>query len=133
MTLASLWLCYAMAVRRLVIVVLLLLLGAAPAIADEPIRLDPIKQIERQRIEESEGNGGRSGFWTSRKPAKGGAYRWRLLGIGLGLIGLTGGGMYLLVRRAKRDNLARQAKLAADEKSKAGDNGKVVPTAVTPG
>ncbi|MBA2544181.1 MAG: hypothetical protein H0V17_31340, partial [Deltaproteobacteria bacterium] len=98
--------------RRLVIA--LLLLGiAAPAMAEdrEPIRLDPIKQIERQRIDESEGNGGRSGFWTSRKPAKGGAYRWRLLGIGLGLIALTGGGMVLLVRRAKRENLARQAKL----------------------
>ena len=27
--------------------------------------------------------GGRSGFWTSRRPAKGGAYRWRMLGIGI--------------------------------------------------
>lgn len=102
---------YAMGVRRLVIV--LMLLGfAAPAIAQEPVRLDPIKEIERRRIDEREGNGGRSGFWTSRTPAKGGAYRWRLLGIGLGLIAVTGGGMFLLVRRARRDNLARQAKLA---------------------
>lgn len=46
--------------------------------------------------------GGRSGFWTSRKPASGGAYRWRLLGIGIGLLALTGGGMLLLVHRAKK-------------------------------
>ena len=45
--------------------------------------------------------GGRSGFWTSRAPASGGAYRWRLLGIGVCLLCVTGTGMILLVRRAK--------------------------------
>lgn len=105
--------CYARGVRCFVIVVMLLGF-AAPAIAQEPVRLDPVKEIERRRIEETEGNGGRSGFWTSRTPAKGGAYRWRLLGIGLGLIAITGGGMFVLVRRARRDNLARQAKLAGE-------------------
>ncbi len=60
---------------------------------------------ERQKIEEA-GGGGRSGFWTSRQPAKGGAYRWRLLLIGLGLIGITGGGITLLIKRANRANAA---------------------------
>jgi hypothetical protein len=46
---------------------------------------------------------GRSGFWTNRRAAKGGAYRWRLLGIGVGLLAITGGGMLLLIRRAKAD------------------------------
>lgn len=55
--------------------------------------------------EEEEG-GGRSGFWTSRKPASGGAYRWRLLGIGVGVLALTGGGMLLLIRGAKRSRAA---------------------------
>ncbi|MBA3539369.1 MAG: hypothetical protein H0T79_07045, partial [Deltaproteobacteria bacterium] len=31
-----------------------------------------------------------SGFWTSNKPAENGAYRYRLLGIGVGLVLLTG-------------------------------------------
>ncbi|MFN0245424.1 MAG: hypothetical protein ACKV2T_00865 [Kofleriaceae bacterium] len=46
---------------------------------------------------------GRSGFWTNRRAAKGGAYRWRLLGIGVGLLAITGAGMLLLVRKAKND------------------------------
>jgi hypothetical protein len=104
-------------VRRLLIV--LFLLGvAAPVGADGsgsaapngPIRLDPVKQIERQRLDEKEGRAGRSGFWTSRQPAKGGAYRWRMLGIGLGFMAITGGGIVLLVRRANRANAERQAK-----------------------
>lgn len=31
-----------------------------------------------------------SGFWTSPRPAQGGAYRYRMLGIGLALLALTG-------------------------------------------
>lgn len=54
------------------------------------------------RTEDDEG-GGRSGFWTSRRPAKGGAYRWRLLGIGIGVLSLTGIGMLVLIRRASND------------------------------
>ncbi|MCB9562100.1 MAG: hypothetical protein H6708_16980 [Kofleriaceae bacterium] len=39
---------------------------------------------------------GPSGFWTGYKPAKGGAYRWRLLGIAIAVLGVT----VLLLRRA---------------------------------
>lgn len=41
-----------------------------------------------------------SGFWTSTRPATNGAYRYRLLGIGLALIGVTGTAMVILVGRA---------------------------------
>lgn len=45
-----------------------------------------------------------SGFWTSNKPATGGAYRWRLLLLGTGIALTTGFVMLRLVRRtnAKR-------------------------------
>ena len=44
-----------------------------------------------------------SGFWTSNRPAVGGAYRWRLLGIGVVIAALTGYGMLRLVRRANAE------------------------------
>ena len=48
-----------------------------------------------------------SGFWTSNRPATGGAYRWRLLGIGAALAGLTGLIMWRVVRKASAERLAR--------------------------
>jgi len=48
-----------------------------------------------------------SGFWTSNKPATGGSYRWRLLGVGGVMLGLTGIIMLRLVRRANADRAAR--------------------------
>ena len=48
-----------------------------------------------------------SGFWTSNRPAVGGAYRWRLLGIGAVLLGVTGFGMLRLVRRAAAERARR--------------------------
>lgn len=55
------------------------------------------------QIQTEEERGGRSGFWTNRAPAKGGAYRWRLLGIGVGVLAITGVGMLVLIRKAKND------------------------------
>jgi hypothetical protein len=49
-----------------------------------------------------------SGFWTSNRPAVGGAYRWRLLGLGVVIAGLTGFAMVRLVRRASAERAARQ-------------------------
>ena len=45
-----------------------------------------------------------SGFWTSNRPAVGGAYRWRLLGIGGVICGVTA---ILVIRLIRRANAAR--------------------------
>jgi hypothetical protein len=49
-----------------------------------------------------------SGFWTSNRPAVGGAYRWRLLGLGVVIAAITGYGMLRLVRRANAERAGRQ-------------------------
>jgi hypothetical protein len=48
-----------------------------------------------------------SGFWTSNRPAEGGAYRYRLLGIGLAVLMATG---LLTWRVVKRANVSRAAR-----------------------
>ncbi len=114
--------------RRLLIAIVLLGLASpvfADSIEDETgAAVDPAPEInkvddktgsakhppdlmrERQALENA-GEGGRSGFWTSRQPAKGGAYRWRLLLIGRGLIGISGGAIVYFIKRANRSNKAR--------------------------
>ena len=49
-----------------------------------------------------------SGFWTSNRPAVGGAYRWRLLGIGVVIAALTGYGMLRLITRANAERAGRR-------------------------
>jgi hypothetical protein len=49
-----------------------------------------------------------SGFWTSNRPAVGGAYRWRLLGLGVVIATVTGYGMLRLVKRANAERDARR-------------------------
>jgi hypothetical protein len=49
-----------------------------------------------------------SGFWTSNRPAVGGAYRWRLLGLGVVIAAVTGYGMLRLIRRASAERAGRQ-------------------------
>jgi hypothetical protein len=49
-----------------------------------------------------------SGFWTSNRPAVGGAYRWRLLGLGVAIAVVTGYGMLRLIRRANAERADRQ-------------------------
>lgn len=79
----------------LVLVVALALAGAtvAPAAAEPPTTHEVIYTRP-------------SGFWTSTRPAVGGAYRWRLLGIGVALAAVTGLGMLKLVRRANAQRAA---------------------------
>lgn len=48
-----------------------------------------------------------SGFWTSNRPATGGAYRWRMLGIGVVLAAGSGLLMWRLTRRANAERLQR--------------------------
>lgn len=42
-----------------------------------------------------------SGFWTSNRPAVNGAYRWRLLGIGVVIAGIAGIVMMRVLRNTK--------------------------------
>jgi hypothetical protein len=42
-----------------------------------------------------------SGFWTSNRPAKGGAYRWRLLGIGVVIAIGMGILTYVIISRTR--------------------------------
>jgi hypothetical protein len=42
-----------------------------------------------------------SGFWTSNRPAVGGAYRYRLLLIGVAVAGITGYLTWRLIRRQR--------------------------------
>lgn len=53
-----------------------------------------------------------SGFWTSNRPAQHGAYRWKLLGIGVVLAGGAGLLMITLVRRARAERAARTGELS---------------------
>ena len=48
-----------------------------------------------------------SGFWTSNRPAVGGAYKWRLLEIGAAVALLTGWFTWRLVKNTKAPPRAR--------------------------
>ena len=48
-----------------------------------------------------------SGFWTSNRPAEGGAYRWRLLAIGGGIATITGCLVIVMIRKANASRAAR--------------------------
>ncbi len=47
-----------------------------------------------------------SGFWTSTRPARGGAYRWRILAVGLGVFAIT---VFFVARKLRRITGARTA------------------------
>ncbi|MBK7537392.1 MAG: hypothetical protein IPI49_18890 [Myxococcales bacterium] len=70
----------------------------APAASAEPVATPAPRGRERPKLV-----GKPSGFWTSPRPARGGAYRYRMLGIGLALAALTG----LLMMRVLRRHGAR--------------------------
>jgi hypothetical protein len=72
-------------------------IGGAPAAADPPM-VERKVEILKERP---------SGFWTSNRPAVGGAYRWRLLGIGVVLAAGAGLLMWKLTRKANAERLAR--------------------------
>lgn len=66
----------------------LVLAQAADTAAELPARMEPSKP---------------SGFWGSTRPAQGGAYRYRLLGIGVVVFLLTLGLVVWVLRRPARD------------------------------
>ena len=94
-----------MQVRRIALIVALATIAAGIVLAlwaspGSPSQVtEPTKEYRRP-----------SGFWTSTRPATNGAYRYRLLGIGIALIGATGAAMVLLVGRASTTRPAIAAK-----------------------
>ena len=81
--------------KRLVLAISLAAAAASPAVAGD--------EADAEQV------GGRSAFWSTPKPPGAGAYRWRLLYVGLGLAALSGATMILLVRRANAQRAARDA------------------------
>jgi hypothetical protein len=90
-------------VRSLVIALVLAFGTVAPAAAADEAPRKP--EVLRERP---------SGFWTSNRPAQGGAYRWRLLGIGEVLVGVTGLLMWRHVRRANAERSEPLAKASLE-------------------
>jgi hypothetical protein len=79
--------------RRLVL--WFVLAFAAPAYAQQaPVSANPDAKYEWK---------GPSGFWTNPRPAKGGAYRWRMMGIGGVFLLATGYLMWRLVQKNTRN------------------------------
>ena len=88
--------------RRLVLVAIVALgcglwLGLGAAAAEPPTTERKVEVLKHRP----------SGFWTSNRPAVGGAYRWRLLGIGAVLASGAGLLMWRLIRRANAERLDR--------------------------
>ena len=81
--------------RRLVLSIVLFV--AVPAAAEPEMTSRKVEILEHRP----------SGFWTSNRPAEGGAYRWRMLGIGIVLATATGLFMRRLIRRANAERIAR--------------------------
>ncbi len=77
--------------KRLIFVAMLSLVGMASADDATP---QPPRQHEVLTHRPS-------GFWTSNRPAVGGAYRWRLLGLGVVIAALTGVLMVRVVRNTR--------------------------------
>lgn len=80
--------------RRLGFLVLLAI-ASTPAAADPPDTHEVLDQRP-------------SGFWTSNRPAVGGAYRWRLLGIGVAICALTGALTWRLIRKTNARRAAAE-------------------------
>lgn len=78
--------------KRLLVALTLALVAAAPtaALADPP---DTHEELTDRP----------SGFWTSNRPAVGGAYRYRLLLIGVVIASITGVLLVRAIRRANHD------------------------------
>jgi hypothetical protein len=72
--------------------------GAAGTVNDSPDEFVP-SAGSVQYVEIDNRPARPSGFWTSTRPAQGGAYRYRLLGIGVAVMLITLGFMLWVIRR----------------------------------
>ncbi|HEY5924520.1 MAG TPA: hypothetical protein VIV11_22735 [Kofleriaceae bacterium] len=84
------------------LVLWVLLAFAAPAYAQQAQDATPAPQTENPEARKQLEWKGPSGFWTSPYPAKGGAYRWRMMAIGGVLLVGTGLFTWWLVKNARK-------------------------------
>lgn len=87
---------YPSAVRRLYLSFVLLVASVSVAAAEPP---DTHEYLQH----------GPSGFWTSNHPALGGAYKYRLLAVGVAVCALTA---FLVIRMLKRASAQPRATIA---------------------
>jgi len=73
----------------------------APGATSMPWAQDPEPGSHMRKPEVRSGRP--SGFWTSTRPAKGGAYRWRILGVGAAVLAVT---VFFVVRLLRRASTA---------------------------
>jgi len=83
--------------RRIVLALVLVFGVAAPAMAEPP---DTHEELSERP----------SGFWTSNRPAVGGAYRYRLLLIGVAVALGTGWVMWRIIRKANAERSGPRAR-----------------------
>lgn len=74
----------------------LLALGFVVALAAPVLAAPPTEERPHEILSDRP-----SGFWTSNRPAIGGAYKYRLLGIGVVVASLSGFFMVRLIKNAK--------------------------------
>jgi hypothetical protein len=77
-----------------------LLPGAAELLEDDDGHATPAA-IANPRVRSS-------GMWTSRRPAEGGAYRWRIMAVGVGVLALSGLLLLRFIRRVEPAPPARR-------------------------
>lgn len=95
-----------MAVKRLLVAIALAcglaLTVGAPASADPDPNVDPALLSERHMREPEILHAKPSGFWTSNRPAVGGAYRYRMMLIGIGIAAIMGTIIVVVIKRNAR-------------------------------
>jgi hypothetical protein len=94
--------------RRLVLWFVLAFVAVSPAAAYAQATEVPPAPLTENPSAKREGFRP-SGFWTNPRPAKGGAYRWRMMAVGGVLLAGTGYLMLRLVRRASAERAARKS------------------------
>ena len=97
------------AMRRIVLALALVSIvalgAAAPAFAEPP----DTHEVLTERP---------SGFWTSNRPAVGGAYRYRLLLIGVAVALGTGYMMWRIIRKANAERMGPQARVLPRDRAR---------------
>lgn len=64
--------------------------------------------LPRERVDTPRQRPRPSGYWTGYRPGTGGAYRWRMLAIGIGVLAITALLVIRMLRRAPNRSVGRK-------------------------